>query len=190
MNVRWTVSLAACVAVLFCGSLLAAAAEPNIGQNQPARQDSAWIIQNSTLISTPVLDPQGQRLGQIKDVLLDAQTGQPTSVILNAETIGSGHALLIVPYGALRAGVNPADNRQAVVLDLRADRLRAAPQLQEQSRNVYQIRMTAESRVSDTPGSSCPPVPCPCPPVPCALLQSDQDSFAGWPQSLIDFSSE
>ena len=85
MNARWAVSLTAGAAVLLCGALLATAAEPSIGQNQPAMQDSAGIIQNSTLVGATVLDRQNQKLGQIKNVLLDAQAGQATFVVIDAK---------------------------------------------------------------------------------------------------------
>ncbi len=169
MNARWTVSLAASIAVLLGGAILAAAAEPNVGQNQSAGQGSAAIIRNSTLMGAPVLDPQSHKLGQIKDILLDSQTGQATFVVLDAEVPGSDHAMLVVPYQALRVSVNPPDNRQSVVLDLRPDQLRAAPQIQtnqwqmlqnpeflQEARNFYQIRTYYAARPIDN--SSAPRV--------------------------------
>ena len=60
-------------------------------QSQSAKQGSAGIIRISTLVGTTVLDPQGQKLGRIKDVLLDSQTGQVTFVVLNAEAPDSVH---------------------------------------------------------------------------------------------------
>ena len=162
MNARWTVLLAACTAVLLCGALLATAAEPKSGQNQSAMQGSAGIIQNSTLIGTTVLNPQSQKLGRIKDVLLDFQTGQATFVILDAEVSGSGHAMLVVPCQALRVSFNSSENRQSVVLDLRPDQLRVAPQIQdnqwqmlqnpqflEQARSFYQPRTYTAARPID-----------------------------------------
>ena len=167
MNARWTVSLAAATAVLLGGALRATAAEPNRGQNQPAVQGSAGIIQDSTLMGTTVLDPQSQKLGQIKDVLFDSQTGQATFVVLDAEAPGSGHAMLVVPYQALRVSVNPSDHRQSLVLDLRPDQVRAAPQIQnnqwqmlqnphflQQARDFYQIRTYYAARPIDDPSAA------------------------------------
>ena len=85
MNVRWTVLPAAFTAVLLGAAVLATAAEPNLGQNQSAMPGSAGIIPISTLTGTPVLNPQSQKLGLIKDVLLDSRTGQATFVLLDAE---------------------------------------------------------------------------------------------------------
>ena len=127
MNARWTVSLAAGMAVLFCGSLLATA-------EQPATQDSARIVQNSTLVGTAVLDPQGQQLGQIRNVLFDAQSGQATFVVIDAKASNAAQAMLVVPYPALRVTFNTVDNHQTVVLDLRADQVATAPQIQNAGR--------------------------------------------------------
>ncbi len=208
MNARWTISLAASTAGLLFGALLATAAEPNLGQHQPAVQGSAAIIQNSTLTGATVLDPQSRKLGQIKDVLLDAQTGQATFVVLDAEAPGSGHAMLVVPYQALRVSFNPADHRQSVVLGLRADQVRAAPQIQnnqwqmlqnpqflQEARNFYQIRTYYAARPIDNPSPpSVPSVPStPCPliqyvvPQPCANWA---DPWAGWTQEQIEFAEE
>ena len=124
MNTRWSYLLAACMAVLLGGAFLASAAEPNLGQSQSAVQAPAGIIRISTLMGTTVLDPQAQKLGQIKDVVIDSQTGQGSFVVLDADVPGSGHAMLVVPYRALWVSVNPVDKRQSVVLDLRPDQLR------------------------------------------------------------------
>ncbi len=162
MNARWTHSIAAFAAVFFCAAPLVAAppffcaapvetaAPPTISQNQPAGQ--ARIIQDSTLVGATVADPQGQKLGLIKDVVFDSQTGRATFVVLDAEIPASGHAMLVVPYRALWVTSNPLDHRQSVLLDLRPDQLHAAPQIQnnqwqmlqnpqflEQARNFYHI---------------------------------------------------
>jgi hypothetical protein len=138
MNARWTISLTAAMAVLLGGALLVAAAEPNIAPNQSAMQGPAGIIRISTLLNTTVVDPQGQKLGQIKDVVLDPQTGQATFVVLDAEVPGSSHAMLAVPYRALWVSVNPVDKRQSVVLNLRPDQLRSAPQIQDDQWQMLQ----------------------------------------------------
>ncbi len=196
MKVHWTVSLAACAAVLLGGVLLANAA-PNAGQSQTAVQGSAGVVRISALMGATVVDPQGQKkVGQIKDVLLDPQTGQASFVVLDTEVPGSGHAMLVVPYQALRVSCNPADSRQSVVLDLRAERLRAAPQIQngqwqvlqnpqflEQARNFYRSGTYTAMRPIDTP-PSLPAQPVPQPSVNYA------NPGHGLPQDLVDFYNE
>ena len=188
--------MAASAAVLLGGALLAAAAEPNGGQNQSAMPGSAGIIQTSTLTGTTVLGPQSQKLGRIKDVLLDSQTGKATFVVLDAEVPGLGHAMLVVPYQALRVSINPSDNRQSVVLDLRPDRLHAAPQIQnnqwqvlqnpqflEQARNFYQAGTSSAERTTDKPSTPCPPTPCA---VPRPSADPGQDGPRRWWSSPVN----
>jgi hypothetical protein len=109
---------------------------------------------------------QGQKLGQIKDVLLDSQAGQATFVVLDAAAPGTGHAMLVVPYRALWVSINPVDKRQSVVLDLRPDQLLAAPRIQsdqwqmlqnpqflEQARSFYRVPTYAPSQPGDNPSA-------------------------------------
>jgi hypothetical protein len=103
MNARGTFSLVAFVAVLLCGVLLATAAAPNIGQNQLPAAPAAATVQISALVGVTVLDSQGQKLGQIKSVLLDSRTGQATSVVLDTATPAASQA---TTYSAAR----PIDN--------------------------------------------------------------------------------
>ncbi len=203
MNARWVVSMAACTAALVCGTMLALAAEPITGQNQSAAPSPAGIIQNSMLTGTTVLDLKGQNLGRIKDILLDSQTGQANFVLLDVDIPRTGHALLVVPFAALRVSLTPSDHRLSVVLDLRPDQMRAAPQTQsaqsqmlqnpqflEQARSFYQVRTYTAARPIEAAGMPCPPLPdLVLPPLPPCLC-GYRDSYAGWPQSLIDFSSE
>jgi hypothetical protein len=216
MNVRWPVSLAASMAAVLWAAMPATAAEPTVAQNPPAAQGSAGIIQNSTLMGTTVLDPQNRKLGQIKDVLLDSRTGQATFVVLDTEIPGSGHAMLVVPYPALRLSISPSDHRQTVVLDLRPDQVRSAPQIQnnqwqmlqnpqflQQARDFYQIRTYSAARpIGDAnapPTSSAPPTPVMpyYPPVqyvvpqPCFVPPPCWNSGdPGWTQELDEFSQE
>jgi sporulation protein YlmC with PRC-barrel domain len=203
MNVRWTVSLAAGMAVLLWGAFLAIAAEPNIGQNQPAMQDAAGIIQNSTLVGATVIDRQGQKLGQIRNVLLDAQAGQATFVVIDAKAPGTGQAMLVVPYQALRVSFNTADNRQSVVLDLGPNQVGAAPQIQnnqwqmlqntqflQQARNFYQTRTYTAARPIDA-NPSAPIMPGPAPLIQYLVPQPpcwNHDS--GWTHEMEEFSQE
>jgi hypothetical protein len=166
-------------------------------------QDSAGIIRTSTLMDTTILDPQGQKLGRIKDVLLDSRKSYATFVVLDAEAHCPGHAMLVVPFQALWVSFNPLDHRQSVVLNLRPDQLRAAPQIHndewqmlqnphflEEARNFYQIRKYTAARPIDNPSvPRMPSSPAPCP-VPQPCVNSGDPSWAGWSEDMIEFSSE
>jgi hypothetical protein len=206
MMVRWMASLTAGTAVLFWGALLASAAEPNIGQNQPAIQGPAEILQNSTLVGVTVFNPQNQPLGQIRSVLLDTPTGQATFAVIDAKAPGAGNAMLVVPYQALRVSFDAAQNRQSVVLDLRPDQLGAAPQIRnnqwqmlqnaqflQQARNFYQAKTYTAARPIDAPPSipGTPVMPAPViqfvAPQPCWNYGS---SDPGWTHEMEEFSQE
>ena len=201
MNVRWTSWLAAWTVVLLGGTLLATAAAPNTGENQSAMQGSAGIIQTSKLMGTTVLNSQGkEKVGQIKDVLLDPQSGRATFVILDVEIPGSGHAMLVVPYQSLRVSSRPSDNHQSVMLDVRPENLHAAPQIQnnqwqvlqnpqflEQARNFYQSGTYTAARPIEVPPSLPSPSVEPAMPPPCV---NPVDAGSGLPQDLIDFYGE
>ena len=164
MHAHWKVSLAACTLLLFYG-VLASAADMNDCQNPSVMEGPAGIIRTSTLVGTTVLDPQNQALGRIKDVLLDAQTGRASFVVLDAEATHASHAMLVVPYDALRVGSYPAQHRLWVVLDLRPDQVRVAPQI---SNNQWQ--MLEKPAV---PGAS-------------PRFLSDQDVYRGSPDQQPD----
>jgi hypothetical protein len=191
MNRCWSIALAASVTAIFGSLVLAGAAEPNIGKNQPAVQDPSRVIQDLTLVGTTVLDSQGQKLGTIKHVVLDPPTGQATFVVLEAEIAGAGHAMLVVPYAALRVSFNASDNRQTVVLNRRPDQLHSAPQIKnnqwemlrnsqfrEQARNFYQVQAYYVARPIENPSSpSLPPTMPGVPAVtPMPQLRADSDS--------------
>ncbi len=192
------------------GMLLATAAEPNIGQDQPAGPGSAGIIRNSTLMGATILDPQSHKLGQIKDVLFNSQTGQATFVVFDAEVPGSGHAMLVVPYQALRVSFNLPDKRLSVVLNLRPDQVRAAPQIGnnqwqmlqnpqflQQARDFYQVKTYYAARPIENPSVASPPsVPAPAiqyvVPQPCIVPQPSMNSTDPWAgdEAMKEFSEE
>ena len=196
MNARWTIFLAAFAAALSAERAVATAATPIIGPNQVAVQGSATIIQDSTLMGSTVVNPQGQKLGRIKDVLLDAQNGQATFVVLDADAGASGHAMLVVPFRALWVSVNPVDHRQTVVLDLRPDQFHAAPQIKndqwqmlqspqflDQARDFYQVgTYTAARPIEEMSPPSLPP--------PCPVTQPYANSGDDLPPDLEEFYNE
>jgi hypothetical protein len=105
MSARWTICVVGFMGVLLCGALLATAAAPSVGQNRSPLPGSRGTIEISKLVGMTVLDPQGQKLGRIKDVLLDSRTGQTTFVVLDAEAFGAGHPMT---YSAARPIQNPS----------------------------------------------------------------------------------
>jgi hypothetical protein len=128
-------------------------------------QTQAAMGRESSLIGTAVFVPQNQKLGLIKEILFDAQTGQANFVVLDANVPDTGHALIVVPYAALRTSINSQDNRQSFVLDLQPAQLRQAPRISndqwamlqnpqflEQVRNFYQPREYTTARPVESMG--------------------------------------
>jgi sporulation protein YlmC with PRC-barrel domain len=208
MNVRYAVFLAAMAAMLVWASLPAGAAEPNMSQNQAAIPGSAGILQNATLVGTPVLDTKNQRLGQIKNVVLDASTGRATFVVIEAKASAGGQAaMLVVPFQALRVSLNAAENRQSVVLDLRADQIGAAPQIQnnqwqllqnaqflQQARGFYQAQTYTAARPIDAPPSMPAAPPAQMMAAPMIQFVAPQPCWnrgdPGWTHEMEEFSQE
>jgi hypothetical protein len=90
--------------VLIYGAILATAAAPNTGHDRSPMQGFTGTIEISKLAGMTVLDPQGKKLGRIKDVLVDSRTGQATFLVLDAEALGPGHPMT---YSAARPIQNP-----------------------------------------------------------------------------------
>ena len=144
MNVRWKIITVVGTAAILCAALTVAAAEPQSGQNQPAVKTPMETSRVSNLMGATVLYPQIQKLGQIKDILIDPQGGQATFAVVDAEIPGSGHAMLVVPYQALQVTNAAADNHPSVVLNVRSDRLRDAPQVPNNQWQLLQNRQFLE----------------------------------------------
>jgi hypothetical protein len=185
---RW-ILLPAGLTVLFCGALAAIAA-PIAAQDTITTQSSSGVTQVSNLIGATVSNLQNQTVGQIKDVLLDSSTGQASFVVLNAKIAGSGRAMLVVPFQALKITAKPEVNRQEITLDLRPEHLQSAPQIRnsqwqvlqnpqflEDARNFYQPRTYVAARPIDN--ATMPP---PCPPT----VNSEPD----WSRDLNGFYNE
>jgi sporulation protein YlmC with PRC-barrel domain len=201
MRARRNLTIVACAAALSYGTLAAAAAQsipaiPGIpGQDPAAAQGSVGTMEFSRFMGTFVVNLQGEKLGVIKDLVLDSQTGQATFVIVDTQAPGAGRSMLVVPYEALRLGFNAADNRETAVLNLRAENIRVAPQIRDnqrqllqnpffmqQARDFYQVKTYTAARPITAPpvAAAVPALP------PCVSTSSNSDM----PQDLIDFYNE
>ncbi len=175
--------LIAALAALFCVVPVARAADVTSNQS-PARD-----TQVSNFIGTAVSNLQGQKVGQIKDILFDPLNGHATFVILDASIAGSGRAMLVVPYPALQVSVDAANRRHSVVLDLRPEHLRTAPQIQNnqlQALQNPQFLEQARDFYGPMPYTAARPIDSANPPPP----RSPAESESGWTQDLIDFYNE
>lgn len=82
------------------------------------------FISASTLIGDDVVNPQGESLGDLKDIMLDTSSGKITYAVLSfGGILGMGDKLFAVPWSALRID---GENKN-LVLNVAKDRLKDAP---------------------------------------------------------------
>jgi sporulation protein YlmC with PRC-barrel domain len=81
-------------------------------------------VKASSIIGTQVFNPQGDSLGEIKEVVIDPGLGRVAYVVVTfGGFLGLGEKLFAIPYSAFRYN---AENRE-YVLDVSKERLEAAP---------------------------------------------------------------
>lgn len=85
--------------------------------------DRPQQLSASTLIGDAIVNPAGEKLGDLKDIVLDTATGEIVyAVLASGGMLGMGEKLFAVPWNALRV---EGDN-QNLVLDASPDRLKSA----------------------------------------------------------------
>jgi sporulation protein YlmC with PRC-barrel domain len=92
------------------------------------RSDSAGpgteLLGASTLNGDMVCNADGEELGEIKEIMLDTETGRVAYAVMSfGGFLGMGDKLFAVPWAALR--LNP--NTQRFVLNVERERLERAP---------------------------------------------------------------
>jgi sporulation protein YlmC with PRC-barrel domain len=81
------------------------------------------IVTSNQLIGQNVQTPDGEHLGQISGLMMDAQTGQVGYAVLSSGgVLGIGRKDYVVPWNALEI-----DPQGTIVLDISPERLREAP---------------------------------------------------------------
>ena len=82
------------------------------------------VLSTSTLLGDRVVNPQGEHLGEIKELMIDPQTGHVGYAVLSfGGFLGMGDKLFAIPWHAL---ILDADNK-CFVLDIPKERLENAP---------------------------------------------------------------
>jgi sporulation protein YlmC with PRC-barrel domain len=86
--------------------------------------DRPQVLSASTIIGDDVHNPQGEKLGNIKELMLDLDTGHVAYAVLSfGGFLGMGDKLFAVPFQALK--LNP--ERENFTLDVPKERLEQAP---------------------------------------------------------------
>ena len=82
------------------------------------------LLSSTTICSDKVVDPAGEKLGDIKDLMIDCDNGRVNYAVLEfGGFLGMGTKLFAVPVEALRLD---AGNKR-FILDADKDRLKDAP---------------------------------------------------------------
>jgi len=91
-----------------------------------ADRDLPWqLVKGSTFIGADVENPQGQNLGDIKDIVIDRASGRIAYAVVSfGGFLGMGEKLFAVPWGAF---AQPRADKDKFVLDVDKDRLKNAP---------------------------------------------------------------
>lgn len=81
-------------------------------------------VKSSAIIGTDVVNPQGENLGDIKEVVIDPHSGRVAyGVVSFGGFLGMGEKLFAIPFSAFAYDL--ANNEY--VLDVSRDRLKSAP---------------------------------------------------------------
>lgn len=82
------------------------------------------VLSASTLMGDKVVNPQGEHLGEIKELMIDPQTGHVGYAVLSfGGFLGMGDKLFAVPFRALEL----KSERKEFVLNVPKDKLKTAP---------------------------------------------------------------
>jgi sporulation protein YlmC with PRC-barrel domain len=89
-------------------------------------QDVPWsLMRGSTFIGADVENPQGQDLGDIKDIVVDRASGRIAYAVVSfGGFLGLGEKLFAVPWNAFTQAAN---DRNTVILNIDRERLSNAP---------------------------------------------------------------
>ncbi len=82
------------------------------------------VLSASTLMGDKVVNPQGEHLGEIKELMIDPQTGHVGYAVLSfGGFLGMGDKLFAVPFRSLELKAE----RKEFVLNVPKDKLKTAP---------------------------------------------------------------
>jgi sporulation protein YlmC with PRC-barrel domain len=99
------------------------AAPAGAAQGSVAAVDSTHVVRGSKLLGMKVHDRQGASLGDIKDVIVDTNTGRVHYAVLSfGGVLGVGDKLFAIPLSRLRS-----DAKGRLTLDVDKEQLKSAP---------------------------------------------------------------
>jgi sporulation protein YlmC with PRC-barrel domain len=81
-------------------------------------------VKASSIIGTNVVNPKGESLGDVKEIVIDPRTGRVAYAVVSfGGFLSMGEKLFAIPFSAFKYNVTKND----YVLDVSKERLKAAP---------------------------------------------------------------
>jgi len=98
--------------------------DPSIESDYPGMTGARVLLSEDQLIGDNVVNPRGEMLGVINDVIIDLSDGQLTYALVSPEGFtGSGDLVIPVPWGAMGRG----NNQHEFVLNVTRQDMEFAP---------------------------------------------------------------
>ena len=94
---------------------------------EPAPSAALSIVGADSVIGCPVVDRQGLRIGELRDIILDLASGRVAYGVIAMELRGKGRRLIVVPWNA----IHPDHDTQRLRVNAHADWIDRAPSVQQ-----------------------------------------------------------
>jgi sporulation protein YlmC with PRC-barrel domain len=101
----------------------------NMDNGQLPPLDPAKIVRGSQLVGQTILDPRSQKLGVIKDILVDAQTARVAYVLVAQVGSDANADWVVIPFPLLQLSADSRASQPIFILNFDTARLRAAPHM-------------------------------------------------------------
>ena len=93
-----------------------------LATSKPAQQQT--LVSSSALVGTAVKNLQGEKVGDIRELMIDPQTGRIVyAVMASGGVLGMGEKSLAVPWETFRVGLE----KDELVVEIDKDKLQSAP---------------------------------------------------------------
>jgi sporulation protein YlmC with PRC-barrel domain len=93
-----------------------------LATSKPAQQQT--LVSSSALVGTAVKNPQGEKVGDIRELMIDPQSGRIVyAVMASGGVLGMGKKNLAVPWETFKVGLE----KDELVVEIDKDKLQSAP---------------------------------------------------------------
>jgi len=96
---------------------------PNRSVGFVVRHSSASLIGAESVLGWTIVDRQGQKIGELRDIMLDISTGRIAYAVVELSTASASDQLVVVPWNAVSADIDVNQLR----INAHADWIERAP---------------------------------------------------------------